>query len=284
MQDVRKPSPRRIGAAVLLCVAVAASGCAAIVTCDSTVPNASWTGPYKGVDNNLSAHDLGRDLMCAERFKNAKYPAGFVTIFGSSRIGEKSRASDPAVAKANDELYADVMAFAESWTRKHGKRFPIMTGAGPGLMEAGSRGAMAGGGPSIGYTTYYDPPPRGDAHEAFWTFNGQQLVTDGLIFSSVATREFAMVLHSAAVIITPGGTGTEWETFQVIESIKSGQLTEVPVILLGNKDAHWKSFYARIDDMVRRGTLRLDEVTKVVVHVERASDAVALLERRLALP
>jgi predicted Rossmann-fold nucleotide-binding protein len=284
MHDLRTPSRRLTGAAVLVCVAALASGCAAVVTCESTVPNASWTGPYKGVDNNLSAHDIGRDMVCAERFKKAKYPAGFVTIFGSSRIGEKSRASDPAVAKANDELYADVMAFAEAWTRKHGKRLPIMTGAGPGLMEAGSRGAMQGGGPSIGYSTYYDPPPRGDAHEVFATWNGQPLITDGLIFSSVATREFAMILHAAAMIVAPGGTGTEWETFQIIESIKSGQLTEVPVVLLGNRDAHWKSFYARIDDMVRRGTVRLEEVTKVVVHVERASDVVPLLERRLALP
>ncbi len=284
MPAFRKPMRRWVGVATLIFVAAATSGCAALVTCESAVPNASYTGPYKGVDNNLTAHDIGRDMVCADRFKKAKYPAGFVTIFGSSRIGEKSRASDPAVAKANDELYADVLAFAQAWTRKHGKRFPIMTGAGPGLMEAGNRGAISGGGPSIGYTTYYDPAPRGDAHETFWTYNNQPLITDGLIFSSVATREFAMILHSAAMIVAPGGTGTEWETFQIIESIKSGQLTEVPVVLLGNKDAHWKSFYARIDDMVRRGTVRLDEITKVVVHVERASDIVPLLERRLTLP
>ena len=47
---------------------------------------------------------------------------------------------------------------------------------------------------------------------------GQPIVSDGLIFSSVAMRESMMVLHSAAVVIAPGGTGTEWETYQIIES------------------------------------------------------------------
>ncbi len=286
MPNPRTAVARRVFEVTLWAVAITAlAGCAGMgMRCDSSIPNASYTGPYKGVDNKLSAHDLGRDMVCADRFKTTKYPAGFVTIFGSSRIGEKSRVPDPVVAKANDELYADVMAFAEAWTRRHGKRLPIMTGAGPGLMEAGARGALKGGGPSIGYTTYYDPAPRGDAHEVFARFDGKDLITDGLIFSSVATREFAMMLHSAAMIVAPGGTGTEWETFQIIESIKSAQLAEVPVVLLGSRDAHWKSFYARIDDMVRRGTVRLDEVTKVVVHVERAADLVPLLERRLLAP
>ncbi len=259
------------------------SGCTGALTCTSTVPNASYTGAYKGVDNNLSSEDFSRDIACANRFKNTKYPSGFVTIYGSSRITEKSNLSEPLLAKANDKLYAEIMAFAESWTRKHGKKYPIMTGAGPGMMEAGSRGAKKGGGPSIGYTTYYDPAPRGDAAEAFWKYNGSEdIIDDGLIFSSVAIREYAMILHSSAIIVAPGGTGTEWELFQILESTKSAQLKPVPIYLVGSKEPHWQSFYSRLDDMVRRGTIKPDEVAKHFSHIDRATDLLPLLENKLS--
>ncbi|WP_165493221.1 LOG family protein [Hylemonella gracilis] len=268
----------------ILACAVMLAGCASTMDCPSVLPNASYTGPYKGVDNKLSVADLGRDLQCAQNFKTSKYPGGFVAIYGSSRIGEASRLPDPALARQSEALYADVMAFAEAWTRRHGKQYPVMTGAGPGLMEAGNRGALLAGGPSIGYTTYYDPAPRGDANKVFWKYKGQDLITDGLIFSSVGIREYAMFLHSAAIVIGPGGTGTEWELFQILEMTKSDQLQPVPIYLVGNKEVHWKSFYDRLDDMVRRGTVRQGEVTKHLEHVERAVDLVPLLEKRLGLP
>lgn len=252
------------------------------MSCKSDIPNASYTGPYKGFDNNLSSEDLSRDIGCANQFKSTKHPSGFVTIYGSSRIAEKSNLSEYNLAKANEELYAEIMAFAELWTRKHGSIYPIMTGAGPGIMEAGSRGAKKGGGPSIGYTTYYDPEPRGDASEAFWKYKGTEpLIDDGLIFSSVAIREYAMILHSSAIVIAPGGTGSEWEIFQILESTKSAQLKPVPIYFVGSKVPHWQSFYARLDDMVRRGTIKPDEVTKYFVHVDRATDLVPLLESKL---
>ena len=269
----------------LLACAIALTGCATgSMNCPSGLPNASYTGPYKGVDNKLSVEELSRDLHCAQAFKATKYPGGFVAIYGSSRIGEASRLPDPVLARQSEALYADVMAFAEAWTRKHGRVYPIMTGAGPGLMEAGSRGALKAGGPSIGYTSYYDPPPRGNAPQVFWKYKGQDLITDGLIFSSVGIREYAMFLHSAAMVVGPGGTGTEWELFQILEMTKSDQLQPVPIYLIGNKEVHWKSFYDRLDDMVRRGTIRTGEVTRHFVHVEKAVDLVPLLEQRLALP
>lgn len=268
----------------ILACAIVLAGCASTMDCPSVLPNASYTGPYKGADNKLSVAELSRDLQCAQNFKTSKYPGGFVSIYGSSRIGEVSRLTDPVLARQSEALYADVMAFADAWTRKHGKQYPVMTGAGPGLMEAGNRGALQAGGPSIGYTTYYDPPPRGDANKVFWKYKGQDLITDGLIFSSVGIREYAMFLHSAAIVIGPGGTGTEWELFQILEMTKSDQLQPVPIYLVGNKDVHWKSFYDRLDDMIRRGTIRPGEVTKHFEHVERAVDLVPLLEKRLGLP
>jgi predicted Rossmann-fold nucleotide-binding protein len=267
-------------------LALLLQGCATVApgdpaACTSSAPNASYTGPYKGSENRLSAADMARDLHCAERFKLAKYPRGFVAVYGSSRLAEDKPG---APASDNGQLYNGIRLFARQWTNAHGERLPIMTGAGPGIMEAASRGATEAGGPSIGYTTYYGPSrDKGDASLAFQTWQGKPIVSDGLIFSSVAMRESMMVLHSAAVVIAPGGTGTEWETYQIIESIKSQQLDPVPVYLVGKREIYWKGLEQRLAEMTRLGTIRPGEVTNLIQFVEDPEQLVELLAARLKL-
>jgi predicted Rossmann-fold nucleotide-binding protein len=255
-----------------------------------TVPNARYIGPYRGVENNLVPEDVARDMYCADQFKSKNYPKGFVTLYGSSRIGERNSRGDAAVIAANDRLYQEIKGFAYQWTRRYGAAYPIMTGAGPGLMEAGSRGAKEAG-KSIGYTTYYDPgstadparPYGGNAALAFQKYNSQDIITDGLVFSSIAMREAMMIMHSAAIIIAPGGTGTEWEAFQIIETIKSRQLNRVPIYIVGDRKMHWKSFEDRLNDMIRRTTVREGEVTQYIEYVDNAEDVVEKLRARLGL-
>lgn len=253
-------SSQALEQAAFLCVwmtlAGITSGCANF---RSSVPNASYVGPYVGYENNLTVRQLQSDLRAAYRFKAVKYPGGFVTIFGGSRIPESTA------------LYQQVREFARSWTTQYGTKLPILTGAGPGIMEAGSRGAMEAGGPSIGYTTYYGPATdHGDPKLAFRRYVSMEtkqtndIITDGLIFSSVAVRESMMILHSAAMIIAPGGTGTEWEIFQILETIKSRQLARVPIFLVGDREVHWASFFRRLEDMAARGTVTLKDLPDLV--------------------
>ena len=281
--------------ALSIAALLAVQGCAAVRQsagdCTSTTANASYTGPYKGAENNLTAEDLARDVACAYRFKADKYPRGFVAIYGSSRIGEdNSTQEDPAVRAANNRLYQGVRQFASRWTRLHGGKYPIMTGAGPGIMEAGSRGATEAGGPSIGYTTYYGASrdKGGDARLAFQQYKDKDgklndIVSDGLIFSSVAVRESMMIVHSAAIVIAPGGSGTEWEIFQILESMKSQQLNPVPIFLVGNRERYWKSFDQRLREMVALGTLRMSEVSGLFVYVDNPEDVFEMLQRKMSL-
>src|SRR6187402_1199677 len=117
-------------------------------TTSAAVPNASYVGAYAGVETAVTATDAARDVYCADDFKARKYPHGFVTIFGSSRISQNNRACDAAgkcdaTLQQNDRIYAAVRDFAATWTARHGKRHPIMAGAGPGLMLAAAEGAKA---------------------------------------------------------------------------------------------------------------------------------------------
>lgn len=237
-----------------------------------SVANAVYVGPYLGVENVLRAEDLARDFACSDAAQARLFPRGYVTVFGSSRITGNNAACDangahcdPQVKQQNDATYAAVRSFARQWSAQYGRTVPIMTGAGPGLMEAANRGAAEAGTPSVGYTTYYDraasPTPQkpygGDPAKALNAY-----VTHGFIFSSVVAREAAMIKHSAAMVIAPGGTGTEWETYQIIETIKSRQVLPVPVYVFGDP-AHWATLRARLEDMARRRVIRREEVAFV---------------------
>lgn len=270
---------------------------------DAREPAAWYVGPYKGYDNDLSGVDLSRDFQCAELFKGSRYPKGFVTVFGSSRIGEFHESASAATAASGarsalteaqalvefNRTYAEVRSFANAWTKTYGKHFPILTGAGPGLMEAASRGASEAG-PSIGYTTYYAPPGPGDTlpHSDDPSFvrykdasgKAVPITTDGLVFSSVSARETAMILHSAAAVIAPGGSGTEWEIFQILEMLKSGQLRPIPVYFVGER-YHWTTLEKRVSDMVARGTVKPGAIT--LEFAQCPADLVNKLGYRLGL-
>jgi predicted Rossmann-fold nucleotide-binding protein len=157
-------------------------------------------------------------------------------------------------------------------------------------MAAGNEGAAAAGGPSIGYTTYYDrlepPAPAGslrpyagDPAKAFNAF-----VSDGLIFTSVAQREAAMIRHSAAIVFTPGGTGTEWEIFQVVETIKSRQQSPLPVYFLGERTIYWSGLESRLKDLVARRVVRQNELDPFLRFVATPAELVDRLGKDLALP
>lgn len=265
------------------------------LTCPTSrpgVPNADYLGPYMGVENVIPLKEQAQDVYCSDTFKARNFPLGFVTIYGSSRIREKNAACDArgencneSVKAANDVIYRETRNFAYAWTQRHGKKYPIMTGAGPGLMEAGNRGAVEAGGASVGYTTYYDRKPGSDPVKPYGGDPKLALnayVTHGLIFSSVAVRESAMIKHSAAIVLAPGGTGTEWEIFQIIETIKSRQLTKVPVYLLGNRQTHWRSLEARLKDMVERKTVNAEELS-FLKYAETSEDLIRQLGVDLGL-
>jgi len=280
-------------AAFLLLAACATPDRPVAARCEApaNVPNALYAGPYRGVENAIPPEDMARDFACAEAVKARLFPRGYVTVFGSSRIAESNAACDAAgsncdepVKRHNDAMYADVRRFAQLWTAAHGREIPIMTGAGPGLMEAANRGAADAKGPSVGYTTYYDraaqPTPQrpygGDPSQAL-----NRYVTHGVIFTSVVAREAVMIQQSAAMVITPGGTGTEWEIFQIVETVKSRQVLPVPVYFFGDP-AHWVTLRMRLEDLARRRVVRREELA-FLRFVATPEELVAALEADLKL-
>jgi uncharacterized protein (TIGR00730 family) len=130
-----------------------------------------------------------------------------VTIFGSARIGPEDPHYDAAMETAR--LLA-----------KEG--FAIITGAGPGIMEAANKGARLGGGRSIGCNI--ELPFE----------QGANPYVDTLVnFRYFFVRKTMFIKYSVAFIIFPGGFGTLDELFEALTLIQTGKIYRFPVILFG---------------------------------------------------
>jgi uncharacterized protein (TIGR00730 family) len=130
-----------------------------------------------------------------------------VTIFGSARIGPDDPHYDAAMETAR--LLAEA-------------GFAIITGAGPGIMEAANKGARIGGGRSIGCNI--ELPFE----------QGSNPYVDTLVnFRYFFVRKTMFIKYSVAFVIFPGGFGTLDELFEALTHIQTGKIYRFPVILFG---------------------------------------------------
>ena len=130
-----------------------------------------------------------------------------VSVFGSARAPRSHPSYDQARRLGN--LLA----------RKH---FAVITGGGPGIMEAANRGALDGGGLSIGCNIEL---PFEQGSNAF--------LTRSLNFKFFFVRKTMFVKYATAFIVFPGGYGTLDELFEALTLIQTGKVKHFPVILMG---------------------------------------------------
>lgn len=137
-----------------------------------------------------------------------KYPQR-ITIFGSTQ------------PRPHDEYYKTAVEVSR---RLSHEGYAIVTGGGPGIMEAANRGAFEAGGPSIGFNIVL---PR----EQFLN----KYTTDHLAFHYFFTRKVMMAFYVHGFVYFPGGFGTFDELFEVITLIQTKKMPRVPVVLFGKE-------------------------------------------------
>lgn len=145
-----------------------------------------------------------------------------VSIFGSART--KAESSYYAAAVETGRLLAQ-------------NGIPVITGGGPGIMEAANRGAYEAGGVSVGCNIEL-PFEQGS--------NGY--LSRNLLFKFFFVRKTMFVKYAAAFIVFPGGYGTLDELFEALTLIQTGKVKEFPVILFGKK--YWTGMVAWLRDTV----------------------------------
>jgi uncharacterized protein (TIGR00730 family) len=146
-----------------------------------------------------------------------------ITIYGSARL------------KADNKLYAET----EEITRRLGELgFNIITGGGPGVMEAANKGALEAGVVSIGLNIEL---PEEQALNPY--------TTKSIIFHHFFVRKVMLVKYATAFLMMPGGLGTLDELTEVLTLMQTHKIRPFPVVLYDSK--YWNGFL----DWLRKETL-----------------------------
>jgi uncharacterized protein (TIGR00730 family) len=160
-------------------------------------------------------------------FRTLHFVGPCVTVFGSARFGETHPAY--AVARAVGRGLAEA-------------GFTVMTGGGPGLMEAANRGAREAGGRSVGCAIRL---PREQAVNAYL----DRVVTCEHFF----VRKVLLFKYSYAFIALPGGLGTVDELSEALTLIQTGKILRFPVVLMGTD--YWSGLKQQLERMVADGAI-----------------------------
>jgi uncharacterized protein (TIGR00730 family) len=176
-----------------------------------------------------------------------------VSVFGSAR-------SQPG---SEDYTRAEQMGRALA---KAG--YTVITGGGPGDMEAVNKGALEAGGESVGL-----------AIELPYELKPNPYLTRTLSFRYFFVRKVMFVKYSRAFVILPGGFGTLDEMFEAVTLVQTKKVKPFPVILVGDDD-YWDGLLHWISTtLVSRGKVRADEV-KVIQRARNPQEVLKILRKR----
>jgi uncharacterized protein (TIGR00730 family) len=140
-------------------------------------------------------------------FRTLHFVGPCVTFFGSARFSQDHRYC--TLARTTAAALA-----AQRWT--------VMTGGGPGIMEAANRGAREAGGRSVGCNVQLPHEQQPNAY------------LDVMVeFRYFFVRKLMLVKYSHAFVVLPGGFGTMDELFEIVTLIQTGKVEDFPVILMG---------------------------------------------------
>src|SRR5579863_2229255 len=146
-----------------------------------------------------------------------------VSIFGSARTQRGTRAYLTAEAIAAGLVKAG---------------YAVITGGGPGIMEAANKGAVEGGGVSVGLGI--ELPMETGLND---------YVEVGLEFRYFFVRKTCFIKYSQAFVVLPGGFGTMDELFEALTLVATGKITKFPIVLVGR--AYWSGLLAWLQDTVQ---------------------------------
>ena len=170
-------------------------------------------------------------------FRALHFVGPCVTVFGSARFTEQQ-----TYYRLSRDLGAELAR----------RGFTVMTGGGPGVMEAANRGARDVGGPSIGCNitlpTEQKPNPYLDRMVEFRYF---------------MVRKFMLAKYSYGFVAMPGGFGTLDELFGVLTLIQTGKMQDYPVVIMGIE--HWAPLRELIDvRLVEAGTIDRADAQRIL--------------------
>ena len=214
---------------------------------------------------------LQLELLKPEMLLDAQGIESTIVLFGGARIPapeHKHTARTKTLADLS-HFYEETRKFAHLMTLKSmeegGRKNVIVTGGGPGVMEAGNRGAQEAGGHSIGLNIGlpFEQAPN-------------EYVTPELCFNFhyFAIRKMHFLMRASAICVFPGGFGTLDELFESLTLIQTGRMERVPFLLFGR--AFWDSI-VNWEALADAGTISEDDLD-LFRFVETAEEAMQVID------
>lgn len=230
-------------------------------------------------DADLMAEDdqrplrLQLELLKPERALSQHGIRSTVVVFGSARMSAPDAppapGSDPARAQRQARYLDEARRFAAMVSQRfqqEGRRdFVVVTGGGPGIMEAANRGAWEVGARSVGLniTLPHEQSPN-------------PFITPDLAFRFhyFALRKMHFAMRAKGMVCFPGGFGTFDELFEILTLVQTGKMAPIPIVLVG------ASFWRRainFDFLIEEGVIAAADVALFTL-VNTAEEAVAALQ------
>ena len=206
------------------------------------------SGPSSRLGSLWTLFRVSRDLL--RGFRALQFAGPCVTIFGSARTPPGTRYYE--MAREMGEACAQL-------------GFTVITGGGPGIMQAANQGAFEAGGRSLGVNIELP-------FEQVLNPYVQRSVTMSYFF----TRKVVLVKYSYAFVVMPGGAGTLDEMFETMTLIQTGKLRIFPIVLMG-KD-YWQPLMDFVHRMAEQGTISpedpdliffTDDIAAAKAHLQR---------------
>jgi len=184
-------------------------------------------------------------------FRTLHFVGPCVTVFGSARFKE----GHPYYEQAR-KLSGEIAKLG----------FTIMTGGGPGIMEAANRGAKEVGGRSVGCNIVLPAEQKHNAYLDTW-----------VDIKYFFVRKTLLIKYSYAFVVMPGGFGTMDEYFEAITLIQTKKISQFPVIIM-DREFH-KNLLAHIETMKANETISPDDY-KLFLITDSIEDAIAYIKER----
>jgi uncharacterized protein (TIGR00730 family) len=177
-------------------------------------------------------------------FRTLHFVGPCITVFGSARF------------KETDFFYQKAREFGKKISEIG---FTVLTGGGPGIMEAANRGAFENNGRSVGCNIRLPFEQKINPY-----------VQKSITFEHFFVRKVMLVKYSYAFIIMPGGFGTMDEFFETLTLVQTKTITQFPIVLFGKE--YYKELMEAIETMAQRGTISKEDM-KLVLITDDINDA-----------
>ncbi|MFT9007982.1 MAG: TIGR00730 family Rossman fold protein [Bifidobacterium sp.] len=227
-------------------------------------------GPMIPKDNttgNLLAPGFSTDWLHMDPWRVLRIQAEFVDGFGAlAEIGPAVSIFGSARTPKTDPAYQAAQVMGEKVARQG---LAVITGGGPGVMEAANKGASMAGGTSIGLGI--ELPHEQGLNE--W-------INLGMSFRYFFVRKTMFVKYSSGVIICPGGFGTLDEMFELLTLVQTHKVTTIPVVLFDT--GYWKGLFEWITTTLKDRGMISELDPDLVVMTDDPDEAVRVASSAVA--